>query len=682
MDVIHPVPRQASPAQADADYEDCLRAWERTSASDKPAKVARKIRAWLQAGNANARLLLWDCGLRDLPPLPVTVRVLDIGSNRNLQRVDMPWPPALERLDASACDLRALSVLPPTLKYLDLSNNGTLAELPEPLPAALEEVNFNFCGFRHLPAVWPSSLQTLRASHCELSGFPHGLPYGMRTVTVVFNKLTSLPDMPLGLKTLDASFNSITHFDGNLWALEDCNIKWQGNPVNAEQAQEILARAEAPGYRGPTITFDPPWNPPWTHESVTVPARRSHPPRQRPAMASRLQPSNRMTAFGLPQPLRIVSPGNPRYRYPMRSGFTPPQAFPSRIQSMGNAEQMVQMAQLLGLTLRFSGMDPGPSATAQLSTIAASWDSQLQAAFQPYDHHPGASDFARFLANLRNTVNADNGSFCTHVCRWLHDVAADAGLFARSCTIASGASDTCQDRVTLRLNVMLKEQLAHDIAKGKYDSNLPSLISRVRKLFRLDLLEEKAVKNAAARGNAKESIEVSLAYQVQLNQSLQLDLPTMQMKYQMASGVTPQELQAVLNEVRREEDERFEAYLVQALPCWMELMERLAPQATAEMRTARFTAYEEGMENIQRQRDGLENEERQLDTAQSPPGSNERSSVRTRRAALYQQETALNAGLGAQFMKALTRQVLQQHGATALLDPYWKTGSEKAGYQG
>jgi Leucine-rich repeat (LRR) protein len=117
MDTIHSVPpRHTLPAQADADYEARLQAWERTSTSKDPAKAAGEIRAWLRAGDASEKLDLSYCDLRDIPPLPATVRELSLSGNYELQRAETAWPPGLEYLDASVCDLRVLSALPPVLK--------------------------------------------------------------------------------------------------------------------------------------------------------------------------------------------------------------------------------------------------------------------------------------------------------------------------------------------------------------------------------------------------------------------------------------------------------------------------------------------------------------------------------------------------------------------------------------
>jgi hypothetical protein len=270
MDSVRSSSRHTFEARADADYGTRLQEWERTSASMLPALAVERIRTWLWAGNVDARLSLSRCGLRDLPPLPANVRVLSVNNNRDLKKVDRSWPAGLESLDASNCDLRQLPDWPLTLNYLNLTRNRSLAELPPPLGTKLEAVHLDFCGFRQLPASWPGSLRSLSASHCQLQEFPHGLPWGVLVVNVEGNQLTALPNMPLSLEKLNVAHNAIADLGIHLMTLEGCRINWLGNPVSVQQAEGMRAQAEAPGYRGPTITFCPVGSVQW----ATVPANR------------------------------------------------------------------------------------------------------------------------------------------------------------------------------------------------------------------------------------------------------------------------------------------------------------------------------------------------------------------------------------------------------------------------
>ncbi len=52
--------------------------------------------------------------------------------------------------------------------------------------------------------------------------------------------------------------------------------------------------------------------------------------------------------------------------------------------------------------------------------------------------------------------------------------------------MATEATASCQDRVTLALHQMKNVQLVHDAEKGQYDNNLAALVATGREMFRLE----------------------------------------------------------------------------------------------------------------------------------------------------------------------------------------------------
>ncbi|CAB3796520.1 putative E3 ubiquitin-protein ligase ipaH7.8 [Pararobbsia alpina] len=98
---------------------------------------------------------------------------------------------------------------------------------------------------------------------------------------------------------------------------------------------------------------------------------------------------------------------------------------------------------------------------------------------------------------------------------------------------------------------------------GAYDHRIDELVLRGRQVFRHTRLESIAAKKVPTLRFADE-IEVHLAFQVKLNEVLQLGSAVRDMRFFDVSGVTESDLAGAMTEVQTQENEQFSAWLA----CW------------------------------------------------------------------------------------------------------------------
>ncbi|NIH12264.1 MAG: hypothetical protein G5702_08790 [Serratia symbiotica] len=187
-----------------------------------------------------------------------------------------------------------------------------------------------------------------------------------------------------------------------------------------------------------------------------------------------------------------------------------------------------------------------------------------------------AAAFSAFLSRLGETQNArENPAFKARVTDWLTRLAETPALREATFAVAQGATTSCEDRVTLAWNDMQKVALVYDVESGAWDDRLPELITAGCEMFRLEQLEQ------AARDKVKtlrfvDEVEVYLAYQTGLRDALRLTSAGERMRYCDVSGVTQEDLDRALVQVRGWEKWAFPTWLAQWTP-WKTALYRASP---------------------------------------------------------------------------------------------------------
>lgn len=192
-----------------------------------------------------------------------------------------------------------------------------------------------------------------------------------------------------------------------------------------------------------------------------------------------------------------------------------------------------------------------------------------------------AADFSQFLDRLRGTVNFSEPAFKKAITVWLDRLAVDQGLRQHIFLVAKDALGSCEDRVTLTLNTMKKEELNYDVNSGLYDTRLNDLLSLARQMFRLDLLEKIASEKVASLPFVDE-VEVYLAYQIKLREKLALPIDTVAMRFFDVSYVTQEDLDFAEKSVKEAEAAHFMNYLSTEWLPWQSVLKRLFPKEYAD----------------------------------------------------------------------------------------------------
>jgi hypothetical protein len=203
--------------------------------------------------------------------------------------------------------------------------------------------------------------------------------------------------------------------------------------------------------------------------------------------------------------------------------------------------------------------------------------------WRTFANEPGATEFAQFLNRLRETVNSNDPTFQRNVAQWLTQLEGNPSLRESTFAVGIGATESCQDRISLTYNTMRKLSMAAEVSRGKYDQRLPELLTLARGMFRLEQLENIARETTAelvqARGGRPvDEIEVYLGYQVMLREPLALPVETANMAYFRTSGLTQNHLDQAQARVEQAERMEFANYLATNFTPWREVIQRLAPE--------------------------------------------------------------------------------------------------------
>ncbi|EJX0222820.1 type III secretion system effector E3 ubiquitin transferase SspH1 [Salmonella enterica] len=427
--------------------------------------------------------------------------------------------------------------LPPHITTLVIPDNN-LTSLPE-LPEGLRELEVSGnLQLTSLPSL-PQGLQKLWAYNNWLTSLPT-LPPGLGDLAVSNNQLTSLPEMPPALRELRVSGNNLTSLPAlpsglqKLWAY---NNRLTSLPEMSPGLQELDV----------------------SHNQLT-----------------RLPQS----LTGLSSAARVYLDGNPL--------------------SVRTLQALRDIIGHSGIRIHFDMAGPSvPREARALHLAVADWLTSAREGeaaqadrWQAFGLEDNAAAFSLVLDRLRETENfKKDAGFKAQISSWLTQLAEDAALRAKTFAMATEATSTCEDRVTHALHQMNNVQLVHNAEKGEYDNNLQGLVSTGREMFRLATLEQIAREKAGTLALV-DDIEVYLAFQNKLKESLELTSVTSEMRFFDVSGVTVSDLQAAELQVKTAENSGFSKWILQWGPLHS-VLERKVPERFNALREKQISDYED-----------------------------------------------------------------------------------------
>ncbi|HIH4280508.1 TPA: NEL-type E3 ubiquitin ligase domain-containing protein [Salmonella enterica] len=538
---VSPLPAPAAP-QTPAEYDAVWSEWKGAApAEELRGRAATVQRICTCLNNGSRELNVGESGLTALPDrLPAHITTLVIPHNNYLTSLPT-LPSGLEVLTVEDNQLTSLPPLPAGLQMLLVARNQ-LTSLP-PLPAGLQMLSVAGNQLTRLPPL-PAGLRRLLVAGNQLTSLPP-LPAGLQVLSVSDNQLTSLPLLPAGLELLTLDRNPqlarLPPLPEGLQTLSvDANPQLTRLPALPSGLQRLYARNNQ-------LTRLP--------ESITG-----------------LSSEASVNLYGNPlsertlQALRNITsaPGysGPRILFDMAGASAPREA---RALHLAAADWLVPARE----------GEPAP---------ADRW--------HMFGQEDNAAAFSLFLDRLGETENCiKDAGFKAQISSWLVQLAGDEALRAKTFAMATEATASCQDRVTLALHQMKNVQLVHDAEKGEYDNNLAALVATGREMFRLGKLEQIAREKVRTLALVDE-IEVWLAYQNKLKKSLGLTSVTAEMRFFGVSGVTVSDLQAAELQVKAAEKSELREWILQWGPLHS-VLERKSPERVNALREKQISDYEE-----------------------------------------------------------------------------------------
>ncbi|EBU7004377.1 E3 ubiquitin--protein ligase [Salmonella enterica subsp. enterica serovar Kintambo] len=537
---VSPLPAPAAP-QTPAEYDAVWSEWTRVApAEELRGRAATVQRICTCLNNGSRELNVGESGLTALPDcLPAHITTLVIPHNNYLTSLPT-LPSGLEVLTVEDNQLTSLPPLPSGLEVLTVEDNQ-LTSLP-PLPAGLELLTVSGNQLTSLPPL-PAGLQMLLVAGNQLTSLPP-LPAGLQMLSVAGNQLTSLPPLPAGLQVLLVARNQLTSLpllpEGLQTLSVDANPQLTRLPALPSGLQRLYARNNQ-------LTRLP--------ESITGLSSEA-------TVNLEGNPLSERTLQALRDITSAPGYSGPRILFDMAGASAPREA---RALHLAAADWLVPARE----------GEPDP---------ADRW--------HMFGQEDNAAAFSLFLDRLSETENfIKDAGFKAQITSWLAQLAEDDALRAKTFAMATEATASCQDRVTLALHQMKNVQLVHDAEKGEYDNNLVVLVATGREMFRLEKLEQIAREKAGTLALA-DDVEVYLAYQNKLKKALGLTSVTAEMRFFGVSGVTVTDLQAAELQVKAAEKSEFREWILQWGPLHS-VLERKAPERVNALREKQISDYEE-----------------------------------------------------------------------------------------
>ncbi|EGY4555434.1 E3 ubiquitin--protein ligase [Salmonella enterica] len=425
----------------------------------------------------------------------------------------------------------------------------------------------------------------LNVEESGLTTLPDRLPLHITTLIIPDNNLTSLPVLPPGLRELEVTHNQMTSLPSLPSGLQDLQVcdnpQMTSLPVLPSGLQILWADnnrlaslpALPPGLRELEIAGN--------RQLIRLPAL---PPGLRVLDAS----LNQLTR--LPESLTGLS----------SQATVHLERNPLSERTLQILRDITSAPGYSGPTIYFDMAGPSVLREARaLHLSVADWLMSAQEEEQaPADrwHTFGQEDnavaFSLVLDRLSETENFEKDTgFKAQISSWLTQLAEDDVLRAKTFAMAVEATSSCEDRVTLALHQMKNVQQIHNAEKGVYDNNLPGLVSTGREMFRLAKLEQISREKVRTLALVDE-IEVYLAYQNKLKESLELTSVTAEMRFFGVSGVTVSDLQAAELQVKAAENSEFSEWILQR-GSLHSVLERKEPERFNALREKQISDYQD-----------------------------------------------------------------------------------------
>ncbi len=528
-----------------------------------------------------------------------------------------------ERLDLYSLDLTSLPDILPPCNALDLVSNK-LTELPATLPNGLQKLEAAYNQLRTLPNTLPASLLSLDVCKNELERLPEPLPEGLKELDVGHNKSLQRPNrLPPNLETLEISNCNLTELPTLPNSLKKLDAHSNQLRILPDTLPALLSSLLVSRNRFTAL----PENLPGSLRCISAEDNQLS---QLPDLAH------------LPQNCNILLDGNP---------FST-----STLQALQALQHLRIHPDYQGPRISCRELDKLPPVS--LSYIVATWlppeqQNSLAEDWAKIEQEANSGDFNVFLCRLVTTQNVKNiPEFKQQIAAWLLQLAGSFALREQTFLIAQEASATCEDRMTLTYNDMQKAVMLHEVEKGKYDTQLPELIARGREMFRLEQLEKIAREKVKTLNvHSVDEIEVYLAYQVKLRESLELSSVNKEMRFFDISDVTQGDLMNAETRVRTAENHDFSRWLSQWSP-WKSVVQRIEPERYAAAVEKQYHA----LENIYPDKLAAEL------AANGMTGDVDANRIVGKR---------INDEIMEEIDMALTHEVLSAKGASSLLDNLW-----------
>ncbi|QCI14990.1 hypothetical protein E6B08_28155 [Pseudomonas putida] len=209
----------------------------------------------------------------------------------------------------------------------------------------------------------------------------------------------------------------------------------------------------------------------------------------------------------------------------------------------------------------------GESSAADWLHASVDENTALQSAWEELEENGQAPYLLELIGRLRETEVYKNPLLRKELCRRVRRVLAIALSNAQQCYLFNLIAEdqltqphpTCQDGILLlfqSIEMLIANQRILDTA-----SDTPEGMYReLRRLFRVQALDEHAISKAAGRDEA----EVRLAFRLNLNEDLALGLPPDEMSFASCADLKQPEVLAARSEIQRaERGERFLLFAVQ-----------------------------------------------------------------------------------------------------------------------
>jgi hypothetical protein len=208
---------------------------------------------------------------------------------------------------------------------------------------------------------------------------------------------------------------------------------------------------------------------------------------------------------------------------------------------------------------------------------------------------------SRFLDRLRGTIYCVSDEFRAGIQEWLNVLSSPerTSLLEDTLQACIGATERCDDRIGLMLDELRTLRLHDDIRIGIYGDRPADVVTALRQTFCVNRLREIAYRKMASMGTV-DDVEVYLAYTVELREPLGLTDVVPAMMFLDFSGVTRNDLDAALEEVRAAErtgfykslvvDDTWRTFLKQALGARFEQVRNRLEESMGEPLQERIRA--------------------------------------------------------------------------------------------